>query len=92
MSALNKESKRVRNFREEIIKHIPRLSNNGDTVRLLEAKSLIDLLLVYLNWASRHVLPRSRTIHIEPTLTALTDDGKLFHRTKNSTCRSEAGR
>lgn len=64
------ESKRVHKFRKDLIKKIPRFPNNQTTLKLLEEKSLPDLLLVYVNWASRFVPPRPRRIHIEPSLTA----------------------
>ena len=64
------EPRRIRKFREDLIKKIPRFPNNRITQKLLEEKSLVDLLLVYVTWASRFVPPRPRRIHIEPSLTA----------------------
>lgn len=63
------ESKRVKNFRLSIIKQIPRVPNDKATKELLESKSLADLFIDYINWASRLVAIRQRKIQIAPSAT-----------------------
>lgn len=66
----SEEPKRIRKFRLEIAKQIPKFPNNRDTLALLEAKSLASLLIDYANWTFRYVPPRPRTVCIEPAVTA----------------------
>lgn len=63
-------SKRVINFKEHLIKTIPRKPNNKETLKLIQDKSLTDILIIYLNWAARIVPARKRRVIIEPALTA----------------------
>jgi hypothetical protein len=70
MSKVPGESNRVRQFRLEICKRIPKFPNNRETLDMLEAKSLGAVLIDYINWASRFIPPRPRRVIIEPTLTA----------------------
>ena len=66
-SPIPKETNRIKNFRVELAKCIPKFPNNKDTKLILETKGLPDLLLDYINWASRFVPPRPRLINIEST-------------------------
>lgn len=63
------EPKRIKKFRLEIAKTIPKFPNNHQTLNILEAKSLGSLLIDYINWAYRFIPPRPRNVTIEPTLT-----------------------
>jgi hypothetical protein len=66
------ESKRIKQFRLEIAKNIPKFPNNRQTLSILEGKSLPSLLVDHINWAYRLIPQRPRKIKIEPTLTADT--------------------
>ncbi|WNO10481.1 hypothetical protein [Teredinibacter sp. KSP-S5-2] len=59
-------SKRVKKLKKEIISKLPSFPNNKETKDELESKSLTDLLIIYLNWSSRLIVPRRRVIEIEP--------------------------
>lgn len=63
-------SKRLRQFQLGIAKIIPKFPNDRETLAILNAKPLASLLIDYVNWAFRLIPPRSRTVTIEPTLTA----------------------
>jgi len=63
------ESKRIKQFRLSIVRDIPKFPNDKATKQALEAKSLSALLIDYMNWASRLVAPRPRSVTIEPTAT-----------------------
>jgi hypothetical protein len=89
MNRIQPESKRIRKFREELIRNIPRSPNNAETLAALEAKSLGELLIVYINNAARFVPPRPRSIVVEPTVTqdsrwrSLSRDAKqLFEKAR----------
>ena len=69
MSNIASESKRIKNLKSIIIKLIPKFPNTKETKRILEQKSLPSLFIDYINWASRYVPLRRRTISIEPTAT-----------------------
>lgn len=60
------EKKRIKALRKNIIKIVPKFPNNKDTKFNLESKHLVDLLIVYLNWASRLITQRVRKIEVEP--------------------------
>lgn len=64
------ESKRVKAFRLEIAKDIPKFPNDKATLQALESYSLASLLIHYNNWAIRYVSPRPRTVSIEPPATS----------------------
>ena len=59
------ESKRVKKFRAEIVKAIPRVPNNRESLHALQGKSLTDLLVIYTNWQIRFVGQRQREVVIE---------------------------
>lgn len=63
--ANNSESKRVKRFRKEIIKVIPRVPNNKLSLNALQSKSLTDLLIVFINWQLRFVGQWERAVVIE---------------------------
>lgn len=65
-------SKRIKKLRLEIIKTIPKFPNNKDTKALLESKSLANLLIDYLNWATRLIVPRPRTVKVKQDVTGDT--------------------
>ncbi len=60
------ETKRIKNLRNDIIKKIPKIPNNKETLQVLEAKPLTDLFIIYANWAIRFIQPRIRNIKISP--------------------------
>lgn len=64
------DSKRIEKFREEIIKDIPRVPNNKDSLNKLKSKNLTDLLIIYVNWKIRFVSQRKRDVIIEQTAKA----------------------
>lgn len=51
------ESKRIKQFRLNVAKTIPKFPNNQTTLDTLETKSVGDLLIDYLNWACRLIKP-----------------------------------
>lgn len=57
-------TKRIKLLRTELINNLPKSPNNRETKQLLEKKSFSNLLIDYLNWISRFVTPRKRTISI----------------------------
>jgi hypothetical protein len=85
------DSIRVRKFREDLIKKIPRFPNNRISLKLLEEISFVDLLLIYVNRNSRFVPPRPRRIHIEPSLTADRRWKDLSSNTKSLFDKSRRG-
>lgn len=64
------DSKRIQSFHKSLIANIPRQPNNAETLATLEKSSLAEILLLYLNRASRFVPPRVRSIKLEATLTS----------------------
>ncbi len=61
------ESKRIRNFRLELAKTIPKFPNDRKTLTLLQSVSLNTLFIHYLNWAYRYVSIRPRSVIVEST-------------------------
>lgn len=55
-------SKTFQEFKSNLIHQIPRVPNNKETLEILKAKSLTDLLIVYLSWKLRLVEARPRTV------------------------------
>jgi hypothetical protein len=64
-------SPRIKKLQREIVKVVPRFPNDRETLREMEHKGLGDLLIAYLNWRSRFVSARRRTVIVEPS--ALSD-------------------
>ncbi|MGJ4945022.1 hypothetical protein ACQR1W_30965 [Bradyrhizobium sp. HKCCYLS1011] len=64
------ERPRIKRLRRDLIKAIPRVPNNKASLQHMEAKHLTDLLIAYINWRSRYVGERPRTISIEPAAQA----------------------
>lgn len=64
------ESKRIKKFRGEMVKVIPKFPNNRETKEQLELEPLTTQLIHYLNWISRYISVKSRKIVIEPTVTS----------------------
>lgn len=56
------DSKRIKAFRRELIKQIPRFPNDRASLQAAEAKSLTDLLITYIGWRLRYVAQRPRTV------------------------------
>lgn len=61
--------KRIKKLRTEIVKTVPKFPNNKETKQVLESKHLSDLLIVYLNWATRLIVARPRVVTIESEVT-----------------------
>lgn len=62
------EPLRIKKFRTEIIKAIPKFPNNKETISLLEDMGLSKLLVYFLTWAYRFVPQRPRIIKIEESV------------------------
>lgn len=60
------EPPRIKKLRRDLIKAIPRVPNNKASLQHMEAKHLTDLFIDYINWRSRYVGERPRTVSIEP--------------------------
>ena len=56
-------SKRVRAFRRDLIKHIPRIPNDKTSLHSLESKTHTDLFIIYMCWRLRHVAIRPRKVN-----------------------------
>jgi hypothetical protein len=63
------ESKREKQFRLSVARVIPRFPNTRATLAALDGMSLNSVLIHYMNWAIRYVLPRVRTVDVEPAAT-----------------------
>lgn len=64
------EPPRIKRFRRDLIRVVPRVPNNRASLQHMEAKHLPDLLIDYINWRSRYVGERPRSISIEPAAQA----------------------
>lgn len=62
------EPPRIKNFRGELIKAIPRFPNDRASVLHMRQKHLTDLLIDYINWRSRYVGQRPRAVSVEPAV------------------------
>jgi hypothetical protein len=60
------EPPRIKKFRRELIKVIPRVPNNRASLLHMQQKHLTDLLIDYVNWRSRYIGQRPRTVTVEP--------------------------
>jgi hypothetical protein len=68
--ATTAEPPRIKKFRRDLIKAIPRVPNNKASLQHMEGKHLTDLLIDYINWRSRYVGERPRTVSIAPAAQA----------------------
>src|ERR1035438_8022881 len=64
------EPPRVKKFRLELVKTIPRFPNNREALRHMQQKRLSDVLIDYIHWRARYVGKRPRKIEIEPAAKA----------------------
>jgi hypothetical protein len=64
------EPPRVKKFRLELVKTIPRFPNNREALRHMQQKRLSDVLIDYIHWRARYVGKRPRQIEIEPAAKA----------------------
>lgn len=64
------ESKRVKQFRKELINTIPRFPNDRHSLKELESRSLGSLMLNYVTWVSRLIPVRPRKVSVEASLLA----------------------
>ena len=55
-------SERARSLRRELIATIPRFPNDRVTKQVIESKSLLDLLIIYVGWKLRFVAQRPRRV------------------------------
>lgn len=85
------EPKRIKQFRLEVAKIIPKFPNDKVTLQVLLDKPLGFLLIDYLNWASRLISVRRRKVVIEPTLTADPRWKALAADTKILLAKAERG-
>ena len=69
--SLNIDSKRIRKFRNDLVRVIPRIPNDRHSLKALHSKSLTTLLLIYMCWRMRNVAIRPRTV---TGLSALEND------------------
>jgi hypothetical protein len=65
-----KEPARIKKFRRALVKAIPRFPNDRTALRHMQQKHLPELLVDYLNWASRYVGARPRAVTVEPVVKA----------------------
>jgi hypothetical protein len=66
MTSLNAtEPPRIQKFRRELIRVIPRVPNNKDTLLQIQQKAFPDLMVDYISWRSRYVGSRPRMVKIE---------------------------
>lgn len=73
-------SKRVRAFRKNLIKQIPRIPNDKTSLRSLESKAHTDLFIIFMCWRLRHVAMRPRTVS---NLSVLDGDARANALTAN---------
>jgi hypothetical protein len=59
------EAPRLKKLRLALVKLIPRVPNDKASRQHMMTKRLADVVLDYLNWASRYVAPRPRIVMIE---------------------------
>jgi|ERR1700730_11639224 len=62
------EPSRVKRFRLEMAKAIPKVPNDRATLRKLQEKSLGEILIDYVNWRARYVGVRQRKVIIDPEM------------------------
>ena len=61
------EPPRIKKFRNELIKVIPRFPNDRASLLHMRQKHLPELLIDYINWRSRYVGQRPRTVSVDAT-------------------------
>ena len=61
------ERPRIKQFRRELVKVIPRFPNDRASLLHMQKKHLPELLIDYVNWRSRYVGQRPRTVSVEPS-------------------------
>jgi hypothetical protein len=66
----DKSIARVKNFRSWLVNAIPRVPNDGASKLHMQQKQLPELLIDYVNWRSRYVGQRPRTVTVEPATKA----------------------
>jgi hypothetical protein len=66
----NAEPRRVKKFRLELAKVIPRFPNDQASLEYLHGQRLRDILVHYLNWRSRYVGIRRRSVSVEAPVQA----------------------
>jgi hypothetical protein len=64
------EPKRITSFRKQLARAIPRFPNDGESLRVLDQKSLGSLLIDYFTWRTRYVGMRPRSVVIDPLATS----------------------
>jgi hypothetical protein len=64
------ESKRIKNFRQQLVKETPKVPNDKATKTLLEQKPLEELLVINLSWRVRFIANRPRNVSVQPTATS----------------------
>ena len=62
VSTKNIEPPRIRKFRLELVKEIPRFPNNLASLKHMQQKHLTNVLIDYINWRSRYIGVRPRTV------------------------------
>lgn len=60
------DPKRLAALKAELIKDVPRIPNDAASRAHAQSKDVLKLMIDYLNWKSRHVAMRPRTVRIEP--------------------------
>jgi hypothetical protein len=60
------EPPRIKKFRRELVNAIPRVPNDRASKLHMQQKQLGELLIDYINWRSRYVGQRPRTVTVEP--------------------------
>lgn len=70
LSAAPTEPARIKKFRLELVKAIPRFPNNRASLAHMQQKPLGTVLIDYLNWRSRYVGVRPRAVTVEPVAEA----------------------
>ncbi len=66
------EPARVKRFRCEIAKAIPKVPNDRESLQKLEDKGLSGILIDYMNWRARYVGVRPRKVIIDPEMRTQT--------------------
>jgi len=64
------ESKRIREFKDDLIKKLPFFPNDKETLFELKGQNLQDVMVHYLHWQTRQVPARSRRVQLAPEVTS----------------------